>query len=454
MRLTYLRKEAGHDRLILIYGGWSISPDYYSHIARDGWDLAVVSDYTDSHFETESGDRENISFGSDTITRSGYRTIYLYAWSFGVIAAENTLDPSLITRAYAIAGTAEGISDSHGIPEKIFRLTRDTLSLKSLSKFHSRIGVDVREENGVDLSALRNQLDFIASYPRNTQRLRWTRAYIPGRDLIFPPDSQRRSWKQRGVEIVELPESSHAPDLQQIIASTIINTGHIAENFERALPTYRSSASAQQKFAEQLADKISEKGEREIKRILEIGYGAGNLTRVLAKLYPTASITLVDLYDTEPLNLFKEERYVAADAEEWIASEEGKYDLICSSSAMQWFVNLPEFFRQCKRLLCSEGILAVSLLSKGTLEELDSVRVSRLQYLTSEELRTLASAYFGEVEVEEQIEKMEFASGREALLHLRQTGVNAGPPVSLSAALRALRSGRLTYVSTRLIARE
>ena len=56
MKCEFLHKE-GSSRLILIFSGWSTDMEFYSHISHPGWDVAVVSGYTDFDFPTEILDR-------------------------------------------------------------------------------------------------------------------------------------------------------------------------------------------------------------------------------------------------------------------------------------------------------------------------------------------------------------------------------------------------------------
>ena len=70
MKCEFLHKE-GSSRLILIFSGWSTDMEFYSHISHPGWDVAVVSGYTDFDFPTEILD--------------SYTTISLFAWSMGCV---------------------------------------------------------------------------------------------------------------------------------------------------------------------------------------------------------------------------------------------------------------------------------------------------------------------------------------------------------------------------------
>ena len=88
MKVEFIHKAKENSRLILIFTGWSAEPRLYANVSHDTWDVAVVYDYSDLTLPDAVLD--------------GYYTVYVFAWSLGVFAAERTLDPRRITAAYAI----------------------------------------------------------------------------------------------------------------------------------------------------------------------------------------------------------------------------------------------------------------------------------------------------------------------------------------------------------------
>lgn len=438
----YLKKADNANKLVLIIGGWNTDPAFYSRIRpRAGWDVAAITDF--EHLEPLEIPVQ-------------YTTVYLYAWSFGVVAAEHIADSTRITEAFAICGTPEGIGD-YGIPTPIFQTTRDNLTLSSLTKFRRRMLSGLAPEKKAelqnllaaapDIEQLRRQLDSIANVEKS-HRIHWRRAYIGLNDLIIPASAQRKAWLSHEYrpDIVEL-DTGHYPDIEQIIHLTTPDTQTTAESFSKSQDTYLQKADAQHHFARKLAEQLY-KSEQPIKKILEIGNGTGILSRLMAKRWPDAEVTFVDLCATEPYHLFTKEEYITADAEEWMEHREsGDWDLIVSASAVQWFANPRTFFRNAARLLKNGGKMGATIFSSGNLRELDPARPSPIHYHTAQELGSMAEEYFGECNWEEDEYVMQFSSGREALLHLRDTGVKGGLTAPLSKLLRALRAGRLTYRS-------
>lgn len=442
MKLEYLRKEESSRRLILIIGGWNTTPAFYGSITpREGWDLAVAYDMEEL---------------SPLELPERYATIYLYAWSFGVVAAEHVADPRRITEAFAVSGTPEGIGNK-GIPEPIFKGTRDSLSQQSLMKFRKRMlgGLDKQTTSRLmellppqpDIEQLKRQLDSIDSIPK-LHNITWRRAYIGRDDRIIPADAQLRSWSSHPSrpQIVECG-CGHYMDLGEIIESTTPDTEKTAYCFSLSRATYGIRATAQSHFARKLVEKLSLLGINP-HRILEIGNGTGTLSRMIASLWPDAEATFVDLCPTAPYGIFAKEEYITADAEEWLEEATGKWDLIVSSSAIQWFANPRTFYRNAGRLMSKGGVMGCTIFTAGTLRELDAARPSPLHYHSGEQLAEMAGEWFEDRDWEEEEYVMHFGSAREALLHLRDTGVKGGRSANLSALLKALREPRLSYRAT------
>ena len=128
MKIEYISHNPGCRSLILVYAGWSTSPSLYQDIEITGWDVAVVYDYSDLSVD--------LSF------LEGYNTVWLFAWSLGVRMAAASLPPEKITAAFAINGTLSPVSDTEGIPPKIYNATADNLDERNLKKFQRRMTPD------------------------------------------------------------------------------------------------------------------------------------------------------------------------------------------------------------------------------------------------------------------------------------------------------------------------
>lgn len=446
MKVEYLSHHSGSRSLILIFAGWSTQPHLYRNIRMEGWDVAVVYDYSDLSLDQSFLDR--------------YPTIWLFAWSLGVRAAEAVLSPDRITAAYAINGTLSPVDDTCGIPQTIYNGTADNLDARNLRKFHRRMTPDMdtfrllcddRVPSDHEIDNLKHQLYLIRDLGATTARLPWHRAYVSDNDKIFPTANMERSWKAMGVETVCIPGAHFIP-LADIVRSVIPDRSMIARRFGEAAGTYDSHAAAQRQIASHLATLLDSCHVPRQAEILEIGPGTGIFTRMYAGRIKPAKIDYVDIVPITKMGMAPSENYYCSDAENWIEGVVDRYDCILSASTIQWFTNIPGFLRNCRDALRPGGILLISGFLSGTLGELDPLRPSPIHYHPIDSYKGWMKSCFRNSEVFSEEICLEFSSPRELLMHLKHTGVggSAPSPGLTPHTLRSLR--RLTYRPVYLIA--
>jgi biotin synthesis protein BioG len=421
MKFELIHNEAS-GRLILIFAGWSTGPSFYSHIRHEGWDVAVVHDYSDLSFPLERLDR--------------YHTVALFAWSLGVFAARAVIPAERIALGVAVNGTESPVDDETGIPRAIYDGTLAGLDSRNLMKFRRRMcGPDYKllqdnfraEED--DIENLRAQLSLIGSasaMPPSSGL--WDRVYISGNDLIFPPEAQQRFWQSHpdSPEIIQI-DSPHYIDLLPVINSVLPASGKVGRLFHKALPTYDCEAEAQRETAERLTDFAPL---TPLERVVEIGSGSGIFSRLFARKFHPGSMVFVDLYPLPHYNVAPHEDYHVAEGEDWIRNQAGSspesYDAIVSASALQWFVNPEAFFRNAARLLKPGGILLCSTFLPGNLGELNAVGNRGLLYRSRRRLESMLGRHFSSFSTEQLERVMTFPTPRHTLMHLHHTGVGGG----------------------------
>lgn len=436
-------------RLLLIFSGWSTSPGFYSDLRAEGWDIMLVYDYTSLDFNTS--------------VLKPYSTIFIIAWSLGVAAAETAarrhFRPGVISAAFAVNGTLSPADDRCGIPTDIYDGTASRLDPRNLRRFRHRMSgprdpyrfpedssaaISEQEENSVELliARLRDELASlrrpIAPESGTKSPIRWKRVYISDADLIFPPEAQRLSWSSHPDEpqIVSVRAGHYLP-LQQVIDDVTPDLPRIGEKFSKASATYNDNATAQNMIASRLAS-LCEADRKEDcgMKILEIGPGSGTLTRHLGRMLKPAEATFIDLYPLQPFGIARQERYVVGDAEEWIEQDPDKgYDLIASASTIQWFADPERFFANAAAKLRPGGRLVCSTYLPGNLAELDPLRPAPLIYRTRDELSEMLGRHFSHVELSEERISIDFESPRQALMHLKLTGVGGGTSRSMTRHL-------------------
>ena len=147
--------------------------------------------------------------------------------------------------------------------------------------------------------------------------------------------------------------------------------GRIAQAFSAGAARYDAVAPVQRQVAGVLAARVVARGGRP-RRILEIGCGTGFLSAALAAAFPDAALVLTDI---SPAMLARcRERlgegpvYMLLDGEEPGALE-GRFDLIVSSLAMQWFGDLRGGLARLGALLAPGGRMMFATLGAGTFAE-------------------------------------------------------------------------------------
>lgn len=446
MKQQFIIKE-NTGRLILIFAGWSTDPSFYSHIRVEGWDLMVVWDYTD------------LSFSEDFL--DPYHTVIVFAWSMGVYAASRVLPFDRVTLSVAVNGTEYPVDNEKGIPPEIFYGTAETLDSRNLIKFRKRMAGakfnELKEKNMPDdIEGLRNELNAIgkssAENSSKNNRCFWDKVFISSDDRIFPPAAQKKAWTEHpsGPEIIEIT-APHYVDLGPIVKAVIPAKDKVKERFRSAFDSYENQAKAQRLIADKLVKLAAKQtSARQLGKIAEIGPGTGLLTHLFAATFFSSQATFVELYPVPPYSVSAEEIYVTGDAEEWAEIEAnrnpGSYDAIVSASAIQWFANPERFIRNIAKLLKPSGFIAVSSFRPGNLSELRSINPFGLHYKTTQEWKEIVGKYFEVGNFKEDDIKMVFDSPRDALRHLRHTGVGGSAKTELP--LRELLSklpSHLTY---------
>lgn len=419
MKTTFVHK--GHNSsLILIMAGWNADSSLFSHINRNGWDLAVTHDFSSLDFDD--------SFLEE------YSTVYLYAWSLGVFIADRYLKSDKITAAFAVNGTPEPINDFYGIPSDIYIGTENNLSLPNLLKFRRRMfdsASELKKWNDYfpeksDIENLKNQLTNIRETAGNNNNcsFKWNKVYIGNKDRIFPPDNQFASWSRKlHKDNIIFLDSPHFIDFSDIINATIPDYSLIGKHFTRALNTYDSEAIAQKQMADNLFKLLNEEDLKKNPDVLEIGPGTGIFTKKYVDLLKPRRIDFVDVAEIAHFCLIDNERYHKYDAENFIKTTDDKWDVILSSATMQWFVNPHEFLVNVAERLNPGGMFIASSFLPGNLSELDILRPSPIIYPALENLKQWMEENFEDIAIHDEKIKLEFVDFRHLLLHIRLTGV-------------------------------
>ena len=124
MRKYWLTRD-GNPGLILFMLGWAADHHAVEHLAPEGYDMLCVYDY-----------RTLEPFAAEEF--SAYRNVTLFAWSFGVWAAERTCRDVASDCAVALGGTPYPVDDRFGIPRRAFLATLRGLRGSGAETFNRR----------------------------------------------------------------------------------------------------------------------------------------------------------------------------------------------------------------------------------------------------------------------------------------------------------------------------
>jgi malonyl-CoA O-methyltransferase len=179
----------------------------------------------------------------------------------------------------------------------------------------------------------------------------------------------------------------------------MMNKEQVRKHFDKHAHEYDQYARIQGKMAHELVLEIqdrwgktasTEQDEKSINqqmRILEIGCGTGNVTRLLLDIYPHSVYTAVDLSEAM-IRRTKEKLSTAAECVKWIVGDAEAviteqsygldhrsensvgYDLIVSNATFQWFNEPAKTVKGLLALLNAGGCLAFSTFGPETFREL------------------------------------------------------------------------------------
>ena len=188
MQKDWLSRKGEQD-LVLYMLGWASTPNAVCHIHPTGCDVLAVHHY----MSLEPFCAEDFS---------AYRRIYLFAWSFGVWAAEQCCQELPLYKAIALNGTPFPADARYGM-----RLRAALRRISSLA----RMGVNPFETQRVpcppapfperDAQDKVEELTRLAAWSENnsTARLHWDKAWIADKDEMFSPANMWAWWGSVGL---------------------------------------------------------------------------------------------------------------------------------------------------------------------------------------------------------------------------------------------------------------
>jgi len=210
----------------------------------------------------------------------------------------------------------------------------------------------------------------------------------------------------------------------------------LGKRFGRAAATYSENASTQKIVAQRLSDYLL--NFNDLNKVLEVGCGTGFLTGEIIRSHARSQLYINDISEGmvkvtgQMLGQqgFTNWAPLVGDAE--LIPFPEKLDALFSSSAFQWFNDLPIFVDKAWNSLKKGGILAFSTFGPENFKEIRELAGNTLKYYEPRELEKILRTRFNVLHSSSAIMEEYFDSPLEVLSHIRLTGVNALPARQLS----------------------
>ena len=229
----------------------------------------------------------------------------------------------------------------------------------------------------------------------------------------------------------------------------------IERSFSNAAQGYDSNALLQHSVAKSLLERFSLQYTPQ--RILELGCGTGFLTAMLSDKFPESQIDALDL-SAQMVSAAQKRvessrvKWHVINAMEYRAAEQ--YDLIISSSAMQWMNPISRLIANLRGLSAEQGEVHFSIMLKGTLCELHRLREEiapdnlPLRELPDFSIIIDALREGGFCSLENSVDevKVSYPNSLEFLRTLKRLGLTGG---DLSRGGRVLLPGEISKIAKR-----
>jgi malonyl-CoA O-methyltransferase/biotin synthesis protein BioG len=202
----------------------------------------------------------------------------------------------------------------------------------------------------------------------------------------------------------------------------------IQKRFGKASKSYGQEAVAQKIIVSKLMDMLPSDSEfdKQVQSLLEIGCGNGLLTQQLTQRFQPQLAVINDLspeWEEQLQTILSDKawQFIAGDAEHLHFEE--KFDLIASSSTIQWFDNPAIFLANMYQQLNAGGIILLSTFGHENLKEIKQITGEGLSYYCLSELSKYLPSE-AKIESKEESIILSFKTPLDILKHLKKTGVN------------------------------
>jgi malonyl-CoA O-methyltransferase len=212
----------------------------------------------------------------------------------------------------------------------------------------------------------------------------------------------------------------------------------IRDSFSKAALTYDQESDVQNRISDQLIDLMNEKT---FQSVFELGSGTGSYSEKLIRKYPEAEFVLCDFSRTmieiskTKLSKFNHQiTYNNSDIEELKPDEfsKGSFDLITSSSTLQWITDYKNVLNRIYDFLSERGTFLFSFFGPDTYRELNGIIEENYPRITQSipasgfsrinELKSIMENKFNKVDIREYHIQQDYHSLLELLKKIKNCG--------------------------------
>lgn len=225
-----------------------------------------------------------------------------------------------------------------------------------------------------------------------------------------------------------------------------IDRNRVAQSFHRQAYEYERHATVQGRVTRQLLSMVYNHVQDAPSAILDVGCGTGRLLAELYETYPDTSLSGIDIAENmvahTSAKLGNKVNVVVGDAE-LIPFPDMAFDLVVSSSTLQWLDTLDNFLDQAYRVLDDNGLLCCAFFGGITLHEVQQCyrdvigkrngehdsRIERLhRFATMAEVQqALLNSSFSEVVLTSEKEVEYYKNLNDLLRSIQKVGAGTSP---------------------------
>jgi malonyl-CoA O-methyltransferase len=210
----------------------------------------------------------------------------------------------------------------------------------------------------------------------------------------------------------------------------LANKAQIEKNFSLYAKSYDEHSVVQKQIAKKLITKLKEQFKSNPpKSILDLGCGSGTIYKEIIKQtdWEIDRFVAVDL-SAQMCNLHPhDEEYnniqvLNLDFDEYDLTWLGKFDLIISSSALQWSKDLLSILAQLKSMSSN---IALNIFTSDTFRTICQITGNNSPIKSKEEIITILNKHFKNPKIEVSNYNLEFESKKDMFRYIKRSGVGS-----------------------------